>query len=165
MYPNSVHELVALYDLLVYAIEMEEDREKAATILFQLKDKYPESDLTISARILCGERVTPGSIKDARKLQTVPNDDELNAAYPNPFNPSTSVGFALKADTHVRLTVFDILGREVAKLADGVRGAGQHSVIWNAQAMTSGVYFARIEVADLYGKLLFTKTAKLLLTK
>jgi hypothetical protein len=81
------------------------------------------------------------------------------------FTPSTSIGFTLKADSHVRLAVFDILGREVTKLADGVKGAGQHSAIWNAQTMTSGVYFARLEVADLYGKMLFTKTAKLLLTK
>jgi hypothetical protein len=164
-YPGTVHELVSLYDLLVTAVEVDQDYGHAQKYLDTMKKNFPNSDLTTSAMLLCGEKAAPGSSKEELSTQPVANDNVLNAAYPNPFNPSTSIGFVLKADSHVRLAVYDILGREVAKLADGVRGAGQHSVMWNAQTMTSGVYFARIEVADLYGKMLFTKTAKLLLTK
>ena len=164
-YPGTVHEMVSLYDLLVTAIEVDQDFAKGQKILETMKKKFPDSDLTTSAKMLCGEKVMPGSPKESQAQQAVPIENEMNAAYPNPFNPSTSITFSLKSDSHVRLTIFDVLGREVAKLSDGVRSAGQQSVVWNAQSVTSGVYFARLEVADLFGKILFNKTAKLVLTK
>jgi hypothetical protein len=164
-YPGTVHEMVSQYDLLVTAIEVDQDYAKAQKILEVLKKKFPDSDLTVSARMLCGEKVLPGSPKEEVLKQNAVTENEMSAAFPNPFNPSTSIAFSLKSDSRVRLTVYDVLGREVVKLSDGVRSAGQHSVVWNAQSVTSGVYFARLEVADLYGKILFSKTAKLVMTK
>jgi hypothetical protein len=164
-YPNTVHEMTSLYDLLVYAIEVGQNIETATSLLDKMKARYPESDLTISGRLLCGEKVMPGSPRESQLSETAVADNEMSAAYPNPFNPSTSIAFSLKDDSRVRLTVFDVLGREVARLLDGVRSAGQHSVVWNAQSVTSGVYFARLEVSDLFGKILFNKTAKLVLAK
>lgn len=164
-YPGTEHEMVALYDQLVYAIEVDEDLAKAMTFLEILKKKYPESDLTISAKILCGEKVSPGTRKESPATETAAIENGLSAAYPNPFNPTTSIRFSLKNDGRAQVKVFDILGREVATLADGMRGAGEHSVSWNASSFSSGVYLLRLEVSDAYGNMVYRETGKLVLSK
>jgi hypothetical protein len=74
----------------------------------------------------------------------------LLAPYPNPFNPSTAVGFTVNTRQRVRLTVYDAEGRRVARLADRDFGAGYHAVRWNGRndgdrPVSSGVYFVRME--------------------
>jgi hypothetical protein len=64
---------------------------------------------------------------------------------PNPFNPSTTIRYDLPEAAHVRLTVFDGLGRRVSELVNGQEPAGQHKVVWNATSGMSGVYFFRLE--------------------
>jgi hypothetical protein len=66
----------------------------------------------------------------------------LDPAFPNPFNPSTMIGYRLQKSGWVRLAVLDLLGREMAVLVDGVQLSGQHRVIWNASGERSGTYFA-----------------------
>jgi hypothetical protein len=70
---------------------------------------------------------------------------ELAQNYPNPFNPSTVIGFQLSVVGEARLTVYDILGREVAILVEGVMQAGSHSVNFDASNITSGVYVYKLE--------------------
>ncbi|MEM9664260.1 MAG: T9SS type A sorting domain-containing protein [Bacteroidota bacterium] len=77
----------------------------------------------------------------------VPTEVVLRAAYPNPFNPSTTLSFDLPASAPVRLAVYDLLGREVAVLVDGVRAAGTHTVTVDAAAWTSGLYLYRLSTA------------------
>ncbi len=64
--------------------------------------------------------------------------------YPNPFNSQTMFRFSLPHREHVTLKVFDVLGREVATLLDGELSPGEHSVLWNASDLSSGVYFCRL---------------------
>lgn len=75
----------------------------------------------------------------------LPEDFTLMQNYPNPFNPSTSIEFELSTAADVRLTVFDVLGREVAVLVDETRAAGTHSVTFTADQLSSGVYLYRLE--------------------
>jgi len=89
----------------------------------------------------------------------------LDQNFPNPFNPSTQIRFGLPNAAVVRLTVFDVLGRELQTLSSGYFGAGYHTVVWDASDFASGVYFARMTVNDETGKQTFTKTNRLLLTK
>ena len=75
--------------------------------------------------------------------------NRLLGAFTNPFNPKTSVAFTLSEAQRVRLSVFDLGGRQVATLADQVFAAGQHSVEWNGrtaggEAAASGIYFVRM---------------------
>lgn len=68
-------------------------------------------------------------------------------AWPNPFNPAVTLRFALPTAGHVRLSVYDAAGREVARLLDGERPAGEQSLLWRAEGLASGVYLARLESA------------------
>jgi len=73
---------------------------------------------------------------------------DLAQNYPNPFNPTTTISYSLKSSGKVRLSVFDIMGKEVAVLVDGSRAAGNYDVQFNASNLTSGMYFYKLQTAD-----------------
>jgi len=88
----------------------------------------------------------------------------LHAAYPNPFNPSTTIRFEVAKNAAVKLAVYDVLGREVVRLVDREVSAGSHQVFWNGQdisgaTVASGTYFYRLETSD------FTFTRSMVLLK
>jgi len=87
-----------------------------------------------------------GDIELAGK--NLPTAFNLRQNYPNPFNPSTMIEFSLPRDEHVMVTIFDVKGREVARLIDDDFSAGIHSVQWNAAGHASGAYFYRIQAGD-----------------
>ena len=76
-------------------------------------------------------------------------DFSLKAAYPNPFNPSTTLELVLPEAGYVSLKVYNLVGQEVATLADGMMEANTagHVFQWNASGMASGVYLVRAENA------------------
>ncbi|MBU0508273.1 T9SS type A sorting domain-containing protein [bacterium] len=76
-----------------------------------------------------------------RADRIVPERYILYAPYPNPFNSTVQLQFELPREANVNLRVFDVLGRMVETLADGVRLGGRHAITWDAQARASGVYF------------------------
>ncbi len=86
------------------------------------------------------------SVED--RLNESPAAFSLERNYPNPFNPSTVIGFTIGAihesPVQVRLSIYDMLGREVAVLVDGVRNAGFHEVTFDARALSSGMYIYRL---------------------
>jgi len=84
----------------------------------------------------------------------------LHAAYPNPFNPETRITYDVRDAGHVALCVFDILGREVARLVDSEQPRGRYNVSFNAKDLPSGLYFYRIDIGGQ-----FTSTQKMLLLK
>jgi hypothetical protein len=77
-----------------------------------------------------------------------PDTYALNQNYPNPFNPNTTIAYDIREAGHVTLTVFDILGREVASLVNGNQTAGSYSVEFNATTLSSGIYFYQLKVND-----------------
>lgn len=72
---------------------------------------------------------------------------ELHPAFPNPFNPETVITFSLPAAADISLTVYDLQGRLVAELADGFYPAGTYQKTFNAEKLSSGIYFARMTAA------------------
>jgi hypothetical protein len=78
-------------------------------------------------------------------VQTTPNEIpaafELAQNYPNPFNPATKIDFSLPQRTQINMKVFDVLGREVWILANGIFEAGKHEIEFNGTNLPSGVYF------------------------
>jgi hypothetical protein len=106
----------------------------------------------------------PGDEQDVATKEDSGREASLDG-YPNPFNPTTQLHFALPDGGNVSLIIYDILGRQVAALANGFYGAGTYDVTWNASLAASGVYFARLTLHDSQGKLKFNKVNKLLLMK
>lgn len=100
---------------------------------------------------------------DAPKSREIPAGYALAAAYPNPFNPSTTIRFGLPEAGHVDLVVYDGLGRVVARPITGTRGAGYHEVVFEADGLPSGVYFYRITARGDEGS--FTETGSVMLAK
>ena len=96
----------------------------------------------------------------------LPKEFALRQNFPNPFNPSTEIRFELPVSSIVTLKVYDLLGREVATLVDGMQEAGYKSAQWNAGNFASGVYYYRLDAKGLEkGKSTFTQVRKLLLIK
>lgn len=78
----------------------------------------------------------------------IPKQYKLFGNYPNPFNPFTSIKFAIPEILFVKITIYDILGREVETLIQENLSAGNYKLNWNASAYSSGVYFYRIEAGE-----------------
>jgi photosystem II stability/assembly factor-like uncharacterized protein len=100
----------------------------------------------------------------------IPSSFTLSQNYPNPFNPSTTISYGLPTASQVRLSVFNVLGQNVATLHDGIQGPGTYTVNWNGrsstgQSIASGVYFYRIEARPLDGSGTFTSMKKMLMLK
>lgn len=74
----------------------------------------------------------------------------LEQNFPNPFNPTTRISFSLAATEKTTLKIYDLLGREIATLADAELEAGQHSIEWNSSNISSGVYFYRLETSNYH---------------
>jgi hypothetical protein len=110
-----------------------------------------------SQEVCAGQATAVGDASLPLATRLLPN-------VPNPFNPATVIRFELATAQRVRLTVYDVAGREVAALLDGVRGPGLHVVPWSGTdsrgvRLASGVYFYRLSAAS------FSQTRKMVLLK
>ncbi|MFQ6616014.1 MAG: T9SS type A sorting domain-containing protein [Fidelibacterota bacterium] len=92
-----------------------------------------------------------------------PRTPALYPNYPNPFNPATTIDFSIPHSGFVTLTVYDLLGGEVETILNQYMHAGNHSVLWNATNVPSGLYFVRMEAGDPQAGQGFTRTRKMVL--
>jgi hypothetical protein len=162
---------LALFDKFVCYYFEKQDLGKATAISRQLDAMLPSSQGAIEAHRILGDGGAVNKDQSLSKQVDQPTSDySLFSNYPNPFNPSTQISYSLPEAGKVSLIIYDVLGREIANLADGYQEAGRYSVTWNSTqksgaTVSSGVYFARLRVLNDLGAAVFTKTSKLLLTK
>ena len=94
-----------------------------------------------------------------------PEEFELSPAYPNPFNPTTTIKYGLPMDANITLSIYNLQGRLVQQLSNGFIDAGYHETIWNASIQSSGLYFIQVKAFDIDGKNVFESTQKIMLVK
>jgi hypothetical protein len=75
----------------------------------------------------------------------LPKTAQLNQNYPNPFNPTTTIQYTLGSSEQVRLSVYDMLGREVAVIVNDLKSAGDHTATWDASKFSSGIYIYSLQ--------------------
>jgi hypothetical protein len=100
---------------------------------------------------------TPSDVNEGSN--NIPEIYSLEQNYPNPFNPSTSIEFKIPENVIVSLKIYDVLGKEVVTLINEEKNAGTYEVNFNASALSSGVYFYKLEAGN------FVQTRKMVLMK
>jgi hypothetical protein len=115
--------------------------------LVRLRVTDPEGAETVSTPVSIHVRGEPDVAREDEI--GVPALFTLHQNYPNPFNPSTEIAFDIARPARVRLVVFDLLGREVAVLLDGVVAPGLHSLTFSAVGLPAGVYTYRLEAGGV----------------
>lgn len=119
---------------------------------------YPDKKADWEAWVAAGKPVA------IDETEVLPAAFKLSQNYPNPFNPSTMIEFELKKDAYTKLSVYNMLGQRVRNLVDQKQTAGRHLVQWdgmdeNGKAVSSGIYFYRIEIES------FSAAKKMLLIR
>lgn len=107
---------------------------------------------------LLGIGIPPNSIVP-EPLSKMPTTFELKPIYPNPFNAHATIQYHVSIGGLVCIDVYDVLGREVAHLVNGVMSTGSYRMVWNAGDLPSGIYFCRMQAGD------FNQIQKILLLK
>jgi hypothetical protein len=150
---------------------------KAKVALQELQTRYSIEEETIALiewDIADVEnQIANGSFKPNKSLVSeafVPKEFELFSNYPNPFNPSTTITYALPYQSSLYLTIYDITGRLIKSFSIPSQSSGYQSIIWdgtneNGNAVSSGVYLYRISVKSLENNETYIKTAKLMMLK
>jgi photosystem II stability/assembly factor-like uncharacterized protein len=101
----------------------------------------------------------PDSLTSVTEDDIKPKEYFLSQNYPNPFNPSTTIKYSLAQTGRITLSIYDLLGREVVKLIDEEKPAGEYETKWNASSYPSGVYFIKMQAGE------FSETRKVVLVK
>jgi hypothetical protein len=103
-------------------------------------------------------RGTMTSVRDGIKDLT-PSSYKLYPAFPNPFNPSTTISYYLPKNSNVKIRVYSLLGKEVANLVDRFQAAGLYSVRFEPKGLSSGIYFVRMSAGQFVvtNKIIYSK--------
>ncbi len=114
--------------------------------------------------------IAGGSATDVEDDTVMPQSFGLAQNYPNPFNPTTALPFTLASAARVRLAIYNVLGQEIAVVADADYAAGAHTAQWNASnqagtAVSSSMYIARLTVVPAAGGEPMTFTRKMVLMR
>jgi hypothetical protein len=163
-YPNSIHEMTSLFDEISYQVEVKEDFAKAKELLLRMDKAYPDENLTLMAHVVLGENVDLYDSKlpkvaESKEALYIPASFKMHPAFPNPFNPATTIKYELPKDVHVKLSVYNINGQKILDLVKGYQVAGVHEIVFNGSNLSSGMYFYMISAGD------FSDVKRLLLIK
>ncbi|MFQ6609703.1 MAG: thrombospondin type 3 repeat-containing protein, partial [Fidelibacterota bacterium] len=146
---NPITERV-VYPMMVYSNEEDE----IVTFRFYQESSQMvfgfENSVQFNANMFNDEALTLTGSYDWNR-GPIPTEYALDAAYPNPFNPVTTMNYAIVNDGSINITVYDITGRAIEVLVNEYKSAGSYSVTWNAGQMPSGLYLVRMESGSFVG--------------
>ncbi|MBE2226173.1 MAG: T9SS type A sorting domain-containing protein [Ignavibacteria bacterium] len=135
------------------------------TYSWKVRAKNPGGETENASAWSLPQLFTVGPTQSANNKTITSKENSLTQNYPNPFNPSTSISYAIAENSLVKLTVYDMLGREVADLVNQQQLSGNHSAVFNASHLASGVYIYRLEAVPLNGKQGFSQIKRMILIK
>ncbi len=151
--------------LFYYYTNTEPQQTESAYWLNQLKEMNHEAYETGIFDVLYEQASFNQEIVETQESEQAQTDDNTILAYPNPFNPTTSLKLSLKNKAQVQIQVFDVMGRLVQTLANNEQWqSGTHEVQFDASRLASGMYFARTQILES-GKAVQTQVTKLMLIK
>ena len=178
-YEGTYIEEVGLLQKFMYYLNEEKDEKTARSISDELDKKFPKTVSAVEAHRFLGD-----DVKESEEIkgeiakengkddnESIPEKYELLGNYPNPFNPSTTIKYALPFNSNVELTIYDMNGKEVRKFVINTQSKGYGNVVWdgtnnNGIQVSSGVYVYKFKAISLEGNgKVFEKSAKLMLLK
>lgn len=136
----------------------------------ELDNPSHDNSLGINWRASVGHG-TPGAINSTYVVGTgytnkpVPTEFLLQQNYPNPFNPYTNIKFEIPEQSSVKLIIYNVLGKEIAEIADGEFSAGTYSFKWDAGSFSSGIYFLQMDAQSKTVNKKYNSVIKLILVK
>ena len=104
--------------------------------------------LSLSLFFIIGTRLSADTKEQSMEFKGNPDRFTLNQNYPNPFNPSTVLSYTLKAESKVKLIVYNLVGQSVAVVVDEYQSAGYHEYFFDATDLPAGVYLYKLQVGD-----------------
>ena len=140
---NGVHQYLA------YSMFNQPFDSRTVEILLKSAGKIDLEDVQLTISDINGDALYIFQSQSGYSYQTGPYRFEMEALYPNPFNPSTQISFSLPMDDYVKLSAYNIRGNEVDVIFEGSQGVGQHSYTWNASHIPSGVYYIHLQAGDM----------------
>jgi len=162
---NDEDAVLIAEQLFYYYTNTEPQQTESAYWLKQLKKMGHELYETGIFDVLYDQAAFNQEVAETEETEQVESEKNTILAYPNPFNPTTSLKLSLKNKAQVQIQVFDIMGRLVQTLANNEQWqSGTHEVQFDASRLASGMYFARTQILES-GKAVQTQVTKLMLIK
>jgi hypothetical protein len=148
-------------ELGVYTIMAQPDQKQ---LVIPIEIRGRDANISISYKGIAGQGELAGQMTKSITIEYVPDEFVLYANYPNPFNPTTKIDYSLPSKNNVSLVIYDILGREVITLFNGLQEPGYKSITWNGtdalgKSVGAGMYFYLLQAGD------FRQTKKMILLK
>ena len=183
--PRSYYGINARFEKFFAALHYKNDRELAGKLLNDLEALGLAEDehlmrLDIAEQLYNRNNSVTNSggntqeqVKANNQESTkdnLPKEYSLLGNYPNPFNPSTTISYALPYQSSVELVIYDIIGRVVKSFNISSQSAGYQSIVWDGRneignSVASGIYLYRVSIKSLENNKTFVKTAKLMMLK
>jgi len=163
------------FNLFLYYVLEEDNKAKAKETGDLIISLFPNSPAAIEVNDLLNINIKEVIAKpvSSNKINLtnneLPTEYKLLGNYPNPFNPSTTINYALPVQSNVEINIFDVMGRLIRSFVISSQNAGYQNVIWNGknennEQIASGIYLYRFKAVSTDGKV-FEKTSKLLMLK
>jgi len=151
-------------DVLTYvsgliANSLSTDKELESARTSAEKANHGDSKKIAAGEVPAGTVLYKGSFKDIHWGFDVPDNYTLYGDYPNPFNPATTIRYALPHRSQVLLAVYNTLGQKVVTLVQGEQEGGSYEVRFDGSALASGMYFYRLQAGS------YVNTKKLLILR
>ncbi|MGE5620972.1 MAG: C25 family cysteine peptidase [archaeon] len=169
-YPEGNIGEFILFSKLLYYYSEQNNQKNARVVLSEIDKLFPGSETSLEGHRLLGDDVSDPSVskdiaRDESSSVEKPVSYSLMGNYPNPFNPSTVIRYELPSASKVELKVFDILGKEIMTLVNGIQDAGRYNASFGASGLPSGIYIYSIRAMSLENGKSFEKSSKMLYLK